>query len=49
VENSNISNSIIQTNCKIENAVISNSMIGNFAVYSRDAEDLSLGDYSTRN
>ena len=49
VENSNISNSIIQTNCKIKNAVISNSMIGNFAEYKRNAEDLSLGDYSTGN
>ncbi|CAN5698625.1 sugar phosphate nucleotidyltransferase [soil metagenome] len=46
VENSNISNSIIQTNCKIKNTVLTNSMIGNFAVYSNKAEDLSLGDYS---
>ncbi len=49
VEKSNISNSIIQTNCKIKNAVISNSMIGNFAEYSRKAEDLSMGDYATQN
>lgn len=49
VENANISNSIIQTNCKIKNAVISNSMIGNFAEYARNAEDLSMGDYSTQN
>lgn len=48
IENSNISNSIVQTNCKIKNAVISNSMIGNFAEYARHAEDLSLGDYSTQ-
>ncbi len=48
VENSNISNSIIQTNCKIKNAVISNSMIGNFAEYARNADDLSIGDYSTQ-
>ena len=47
VTNSNISNSIIQTHCRINNAVISNSMIGNFAEYSRDAADLSMGDYST--
>jgi glucose-1-phosphate thymidylyltransferase len=47
VENSNVSNSIVQTNCKIKNAVISNSMIGNFAECSREAEDLSMGDYST--
>ncbi len=48
VENSNISNSIVQMDCKIKNAVIGNSMIGNFAEYSRRAEDLSLGDYSTQ-
>ncbi|MEO8085760.1 MAG: sugar phosphate nucleotidyltransferase [Bacteroidota bacterium] len=47
VENSNISNSIIQANCKIKNTVLTNSMIGNFAVYSNNAEELSLGDYST--
>ena len=47
VENSNISNSIVQASCKIKNAVISNSMIGSFAEYTRNAEDLSLGDYST--
>jgi glucose-1-phosphate thymidylyltransferase len=45
VESAAISNSIIQTNSKIKNVVISNSMIGNFASYMRNAEDVSLGDY----
>jgi len=45
VESAAISNSIIQTNCKIRNVVISNSMIGNFASFTRNAEDVSLGDY----
>src|SRR6185369_6342019 len=47
IESSSLSNSIIQTNCKIKNVVLSNSMIGNFATYMRDAEDVSLGDYVT--
>ena len=47
IESSSVSNSIIQTHCKIKNVVISNSMIGNFAIYQREAEDLSLGDYVT--
>ncbi len=46
VENSNVSNSIVQTNCRIKQANITNSMIGNFADYSRKAEELSLSDYS---
>ena len=46
IESSSVSNSIIQTNSKIKNVVLSNSMIGNFATYVRDAEDLSLGDYA---
>ena len=47
VENSVVSNSIIQTNAKIKNSVIENSMIGNAAEYSNAAEQLSLSDYST--
>lgn len=47
IENSVISNSIIQTNTKISNANITNSMIGNHVSYSKDADDLSLGDFNT--
>jgi len=47
IESSNISNSIVQTNCRIKNAVISNSMIGNFAEYIGNTDELSLSDYST--
>jgi glucose-1-phosphate thymidylyltransferase len=47
IENSVVSNSIIQTNTKIKQAVISNAMIGNFVEYTGEAKDLSIGDYST--
>jgi glucose-1-phosphate thymidylyltransferase len=46
IESSSVSNSIIQTHCKIRNVVLSNSMIGNFVTYLREAEDVSLGDYA---
>jgi glucose-1-phosphate thymidylyltransferase len=49
IENSVITSSIIQTNCRIKNAVIDNSMIGNFAQYIRKPEDISMSDYSTHN
>jgi len=47
IENSVVSNCIIQTNSKIKNAVIDNAMIGNFVEYNGDSKDLSIGDYST--
>ena len=47
VENSVIKNSIVQTNTKIFQANISNSMIGNFVEYKGKPVDLSIGDYST--
>ncbi len=47
IANSVLKNSIIQTNTKINNANIANSMIGNFAEYDGKPDDLSLGDYST--
>ena len=47
IENSTVTNCIIQTNSKIKNAELSNSMIGNFAEYTGKSNDLSLGDYST--
>jgi glucose-1-phosphate thymidylyltransferase len=48
IENSVISQCIIQTNSNISDAIISNSMIGNYCVYKGKADDLSMGDYSTR-
>jgi glucose-1-phosphate thymidylyltransferase len=42
-----IKNSIIQTNSGIENAVVENSMIGNFVNYQGQSKDLSIGDYNT--
>lgn len=46
IENSVVTNSIIQQHSLIKNAVISNSMIGNHAVYNGNVKHLSLGDYS---
>lgn len=47
IENSTVVNCIIQTNTKIKNASLSNSMIGNYAEYSGNSSDASVGDYST--
>ncbi len=47
IENSNVKNSIIQTNSKLTNAELSNSMIGNFAEFTGKSNDLSISDYST--
>jgi glucose-1-phosphate thymidylyltransferase len=47
VENSVVKNCIIQTNSKIKNAELSNSMIGNFSEFSGKSSDASIGDYST--
>jgi len=44
---SRISNSLIQTNSRIENANFTNSMVGNFVNYSNVSKVLSIGDYST--
>jgi len=48
VEDSVISNTIIQTESHIINATITNSMIGNKAYYDGSANEISIGDYSTR-
>lgn len=45
LENSVISNSIIQEHTLIRNANFTNSMVGNHAVYDGDARELSIGDY----
>lgn len=46
IESSCISNSIVQEQTKISNAVISGSMIGSMVSYKGLAKDLSIGDYS---
>lgn len=45
LENSVISNSIIQEHTLIRNANLTNSMIGNHAVYDGTAREVSIGDY----
>lgn len=47
IKDSRVSNSIVREHCKLSNVVCSNALIGSHAVYSKQAEDLSLGDYST--
>ena len=47
VRDSVIANSIIQRNCQLTSAHISNSMLGNFVSFEGKSSDLSLGDYST--
>jgi len=46
IDQSVISNSIIQANSKINHANFSNSMIGNFAEIQMKAKNLSIGDYN---
>jgi glucose-1-phosphate thymidylyltransferase len=47
IENSTVKNSIIQTNSKIKNAELSNSMVGNYAEFTGKSADASISDYST--
>ncbi len=47
IENSVVKNCIIQTNSKIKNAELSNSMVGSYAEYTGKSNDVSLSDYST--
>jgi glucose-1-phosphate thymidylyltransferase len=49
IKNSTISNSIIQTNCNIENTSFTNSLIGNHVSIKGNCNELSIGDYSTLN
>jgi glucose-1-phosphate thymidylyltransferase len=49
IKNSIIKNSNIQENTSITNAVFINSMIGSHVIYNGEANDLSLGDFSTVN
>lgn len=46
IENSIMSNSIVQNNASVKNANISNSMVGNHARYDGNNKDLSIGDYT---
>lgn len=46
VRDSRLSNSIVQQSASVLNAVIANSMIGNFATVTGTPDDLSLGDYN---
>jgi glucose-1-phosphate thymidylyltransferase len=47
ITNSRVINSIIQTNSKISNAILENSMLGNFVNFETKPLDLSVGDYNT--
>ncbi len=47
VINCNISNSIVQQDTSLKNAVIADSMIGSKVAYQGQALDLSLGDFTT--
>jgi glucose-1-phosphate thymidylyltransferase len=49
IKDSRVSNSIIQTNTKISQAVLENSMLGNFVNFEARALDLSVGDFNTMN
>ena len=46
MENSTLSNSLIQTNVTILNATLENAMIGNHATFNGNFTSLSIGDYS---
>ncbi len=46
IEDSIISNSLIQTNVKISNAHLEEAMIGNYAKYNGNYTSVSIGDYS---
>ncbi len=46
IENSNVKNSIIQTNSLVKNATLDNAMIGNYAIFDGNFTNVSIGDYS---
>ncbi|MEJ7647254.1 MAG: sugar phosphate nucleotidyltransferase [Chryseolinea sp.] len=46
ITDSRIKNCIIQKEAKIGNAVLENSMLGNFTTFKGSVQDLSLGDYN---
>lgn len=45
IENSEISNTLIQEHATVKNAKLSNSMIGNFASFDGEFTSISIGDY----
>lgn len=45
IENSEISNTLIQEHASVKNAKLSNSMIGNFASFDGEFTSISIGDY----
>lgn len=47
ISDSRIRTSIIQENSRISNAVLENSMLGNFVNFEKKPLDLSVGDYNT--
>tara|TARA_R110001592_G_scaffold96680_2_gene277511 strand:+ start:1558 stop:2559 length:1002 start_codon:yes stop_codon:yes gene_type:complete len=49
IEDSTISNTIIQTNTTITNSILANSMIGNFVKIKNNTQELSVGDYNEIN
>lgn len=49
IENSHISNSLIQTNTTIKNANLKEAMIGNHAYFDGKFTSISIGDYSELN
>ncbi len=47
IVDSRVKNSIIQQESEISNAVLENSMLGNFVTFEGSPKDLSVGDYNT--
>lgn len=47
IHNSTLSNSIVQSDTRIENADLEDSMIGNHVQYKGGTKKVSIGDYST--
>lgn len=48
VENSRISNSIVQADSIVKNACLENAMLGKSVNYTEKPQDVSLGDFSTK-
>lgn len=46
VENSNVKNSVIQSDTTVRNAMLENSMVGNHVKYEGRVADISIGDYT---
>ena len=48
IEDSRITNSIIQANSVVKNARLDNSLLGKNVIYANKSQELSLGDFSTQ-